>query len=110
MSKKKTISKSSMGNILKTDGTLTQSDSEKANKLNNVLQEDVSNIPTVQYLNCDRPLGTIDISVTEVQQIRHELNTAKSMGPDNMHSMVLQKLSKTSCDPLTTIFPKLVST
>ena len=87
--KQKTKSKSSIGNLQKNDGTLTQTDNEKANELNKFFasvftRENVSNIPTVQDLNFDRPLETIDISATEVEKLLHELNTTKSMGPDNM--------------------------
>ena len=37
----------------------------------------------MQDLNFDRPLEAIDISATEVEKLLHELNTVKSMGPDN---------------------------
>ena len=55
-------------------------------------QENVSKIPThatVKDLNIDRILGTIDIRVTEVETILHELYTKKSMGHDTMHPFLL---------------------
>ena len=112
--KQKTKSKSSIGNLLKTDGTSTETDSEKADELNSVFasvftRENLSNIPIVQDLNFDRPLETIDVSINQVEKLLHELNTTKSMGPDNMHPFLLQKLSKTLCYPLTAIFQKSVS-
>ena len=113
--KQKTKPKSSIGNLLKTDGTSTETDSEKADELNNFFasvftRENLSNIPTVQDLNFDKPLETIDININQVEKLLHELNTTKSMGPDNMHPFLLQKLSKTLCYPLTIIFQKSVST
>ena len=115
--KQKTKSKSSIGNLLKTDGTSTETDtcSEKADELNNFFasvftRENLSNIPTVQDLNFDKPLETIDININQVEKLLHVLNTTKSMGPDNMHPFLLQKLSKTLCYPLTIIFQKSVST
>ena len=112
--KQKTKSKSSIGNLLKTDGTSTETDSEKADELNSFFasvftHENLSNIPIVQDLNFDRPLETIDVSLNQVEKLLHELNTTKSMGPDNMHPFLLQKLSKTLCYPLTVIFQKSVS-
>ena len=115
--KQKTKSKSSIGNLLKTDGTSTETDtcSEKADELNNFFasvftRENLSNIPTVQDLNFHKPLETIDININQVEKLLHVLNTTKSMGPDNMHPFLLQKLSKTLCYPLTIIFQKSVST
>ena len=112
--KQKTKSKSSIGNLLKTDGTSTDTDSEKADELNSFFasvftHENLSNIPIVQDLNFDRPLETIDVGINQVEKLLHELNTTKSMGPDNMHPFLLQKLSKTLCYPLTVIFQKSVS-
>ena len=88
--KQKTKSKSSIENLLKTDGTSTETDSEKADELNSFFasvftHENLSNIPIVQDLNFDRPLETIDVSINQVEKLLHELNTTKSMGPDNMH-------------------------
>ena len=88
--KQKTKSKSSIGNLLKTDGTSTETDSEKADELNSFFasvftHENLTNIPIVQDLNFDRPLETIDVSINQVEKLLQELNTTKSMGPDNMH-------------------------
>ena len=108
------MEKSSIGNLLKTNGTSAETDSEKADELNSFFasvftHENLSNIPIVQDLNFDRPLETIDVSINQVEKLLHELNTTKSMGPDNMHPFLLQKLSKTLCYPLTVIFQKSVS-
>ena len=112
--KQKTKSKSSIGNLLKTDDTSTETDSEKADELNRFFASvfthgNLSHIPIVQDLNFDRPLETIDISLNQVEKLLHELNTTKSMGPDNMHPFLLQKLSKILCYPLTVIFQKSIS-
>ena len=107
--------KSSIGNLLKTDGTSTETDSEKADELNSFFasvftHEILFNILIVQDLNFDRPLETKDVSINQVETLLHELNTTKSMGPDNIRPFLLQKLklSKTLCYPLTVIFQKSV--
>ena len=74
--------KSSIGNLLKTDGTSTETDSEKADELNSFFasvftHENLSNIPIVQVLNFDRPLETIDVSINQVEKLLQELNTTK---------------------------------
>ena len=108
--KQKTKPKASFGNLLKTDGTSTETDSEKADELNSFFasvftHENLSNMPIVKDLNFDRPLKTIDVSINQIEKkLLHELNTTKSMGPDNMHQFLLQNLSKTLCYPLTVIF------
>ena len=103
--KQKTKSKSSIGNLLKTDGSSTETDREKSDELNSFFfasvftYENLSNIPIVQDLNFDKPLETIDVSINQVEKLLHELNTTKSVGPVNMHPFLLRKLSKTSCYP-----------
>ena len=69
---------------MKTDGTSTETDSEKADELNSSFasvftHENLSNIPIVQDLNFDRPLETIDVSINQVRKLLYELNTIKSM-------------------------------
>lgn len=82
--KQKTKSKSSTGNLQKNGGTMTQTDNEKATELkffaSVFTRENVSNIPTVQDLNFDRPLETVDIIATEVEKLLHELRQRNLWG------------------------------
>ena len=70
--KQKTKSKSSFGNLLKTDGTsIVQRQIVKRQMNSNNFfasvfkRENLSNIPTVQDLNFDKPLKTIDININQ---------------------------------------------
>jgi len=99
-----------VGNLLKPDGTLTNTDEEKVNTLNDyftsvftrtaVLNED----PDVKEM--DTFLDNIDVTVDEVLKNLSCLKTNKSAGPDSFHPKVLFEVRQSISYPLYVLFNK----
>ena len=82
-----------VGNLLKSDGTLTNTDEEKVNPLNDYFTsvfthtDDLNEDPDVKEM--DTFLDNIDVTVDEVLKKLSCLKTDKSAGPDSLHQKVL---------------------
>ncbi len=93
----------------KSDGTLRQTDIEKAEVLNTFFtsvftREDMTNIPHVDKQNVLEGLQNIKITEEDVQKRLSKLKTSKSPGPDGLHPRVLKELSQTIAEPLKMLF------
>jgi hypothetical protein len=82
-----------VGNLLKPDGTHTNTDEEKVNPLNDYFTsvfthtDDLNEDPDVKEM--DTFLDNIDVTVDEVLKKLSCLKTDKSAGPDSLHQKVL---------------------
>ncbi len=79
-----------VNNLVKPDGTMTNSDLEKAEALNNhfvkvFTDEDTTNIPQFPSLEINSQLESINVREEETAKAIHEINPSKAQGPDNIH-------------------------
>ena len=85
-----------IGQVVKTDGTLTVNDGETAEILNNFFQS----VFTSEYVASEIPplnteqLSDISITETEVFEALAALKPNKAPGPDNIHSQVLKNCAE----------------
>ena len=72
----------------------TESDEEAAEVLNrffkSVFVEEAGNTPTVEFKNNEKWLKKMDISEPDVLKIFDKLDTNKSMGPDEIHPIIVE--------------------
>ena len=97
--------------LLKADGTLTNSGKDKAEVLNDFFvsvftKENLSYIPTLPDRNFEYELVTFNITAADVFKKLSALKASKSAGPDGPHCKFLLELKDSLCDPLTFIFNK----
>jgi hypothetical protein len=102
--------KAGIGQLQKSDGSFTQSDTEAAEILseqyyNTFTTEDTSDIPDIP----DKPIITeqlhnINISIEEVCKVLKSLKVDKSPGLDEVHPRVLKEAANVLSKPLATIF------
>ena len=100
-------------NLKKPDKSLTTTDEEKANVLNDFFssvftEEDLSDIPIVNNLSNDMFLSDLIVTEEAVKQKLNKLNTAKAMGPDGIPGIILKELKCEISLPLSTIFNKSI--
>lgn len=101
--------------LMKDDGTLTNSGKEKAEILNNFFvsvftQENLSHIPTLPDRVFESELSHFYISPDEVLKKLKALKASKSSGPDGLHCKLLIELKDFLCEPLACIFNKSLET
>lgn len=112
----KTSVKERVPNMRKTDGSLTQSDEESAQTMNeafnDVFIEEEEEPPTLDQNRNYRgqEIGGIHISVERVKKKLEALNSDKSPGPDGISPYVLKKCAGLLSVPLTDIFRQSLST
>ena len=77
-----------MTNLKKNDSSMTVSDQEKADVLNDCMyfvsvftRENQDEMPSMQDKEFDKPLDNISISAELVEKVFKGLNPGKSMGP-----------------------------
>jgi len=93
---------------------LTSDDKEKCDILNNFLssvftQEDLDNVPTFKCpKSINTSLQTCSITVDDMKKALEKLNSNKSPGPDNFHSIFLKNSSSSLAKPLTILFNKAI--
>ena len=107
----KTKTKPNVGSLKKSDGSLTVTDQETANVLNEYFSskfgvEDKKNLPVFHERNFDEPLLTVEITEEKVLNVLKELKNGKSQGPDQKHPMLLKETKQIQSKLLTTIFKK----
>ena len=106
----KTKTKDGISDLIMEDGSLSKSDEEKANVLNQFFasvftREDLNNVPTLEdRLSSDDVLSDIDITEEMVLKILTDLNVTKSPGPDGIHNKVLHELRDILSKPLARFF------
>ena len=102
-----------VGNLLKPDGTLTNTDEEKVNMLNDYFisvftrTDDLNEDPDVKEM--DTFLDNIDVTVDEVLKKLSCLKTDKSAGPDSLHPKVLFEVRQSISYLLYVLFNKSLS-
>lgn len=104
--RKETKSRYSVSNLKKSDGSLTKTYKDKTGVLNEFFssvftQDDGSNIQTFNDKHFTSSLENIE---SDVQKLLRELDPSKSMGPDNVHPLLLKALSETLSVLLTMLF------
>ena len=97
---KNSKTKKSVSQLLSSDGTLTSSDQETANTLNEYFSsvfsnENTNTIPDFNDRNFNHELDQIVITEKKVEEIISNLKPSKSQGPDKIHPHFL-KLLKTN--------------
>ena len=100
--------------LLKPDGSLTDTDDEKAHVLNDFFtsvftKEDTTSMP-VPNDNSDNKYTT-DLIITReaVENKLSKLNPSKAMGPDHIPNVILKTLAKELSLPISIIFNKSIS-
>ena len=103
------VSKTSIPDLQRKDGSLTSDDKEKAELLNSQFtsvftEEDTVNLPTLDPLPVNTLLNKITVKPSEVKKLLKNLRTQKSCGPDDVHPYLLHHLADTMSIPLTLIY------
>ena len=83
-------------------GTIVTDNKDKANILSNQFKsvfmlEGIEQIPKLPNVNLKKVIPSIVITEKLVLEKLKYLNTAKSVGPDDVHAMVLKTLSGVLC-------------
>ena len=112
--KSKTKSVDGVFNLKNEDGTFTKSDKEKAELLNGFFstvftKENLETLPELTEKEVLEDLQDIHVSETEVLKLLKELDSSKSMGPDNINPFLIKSMAEVFVKPLTLIFQKSVS-
>lgn len=105
--------KESVSNLVKDDGSITSSDKEKAEVLNNFFssvftqEENDEKLPDFKYGNASQ-LDTVNITEEKMKKALKNLNVNKSPGPDEISSKILKELADELAWPLTYLFERTV--
>ena len=105
-----------VSSLLKEDGKLTTSDSEKSEVLNDFFGsvftiEDKSNIPVFKPCKpIDSFVNNVNITVDDMCNALSSLKINKSPGPDGLHPRVLKELCNEFSYPLKILFDRTVQT
>ena len=96
--------KTSIGQLEKSDGSLTDGDNEVVETLNHFFQsvftkEDPSTVPGA-LLKVGCTLNEINITELEVYDKLSSLNQNKAPGPDNLHPLLLKNCASTLTHPI----------
>ena len=97
-----------MPDLSKPDGTLTKTDHNKSEVLNDFFSsvftiEHTANIPT--FDTCSSSLiSFIEVTEKQIHDKLATLNLSKSAGPDGMHPIILRELSDVLAAPLKKLF------
>ena len=105
--------KEGISNLRKDDGTLTDSDQEKAEVLNNFfssvfVEEGQDPIPDFNA-DFNSVLDDLTINEDDMYQVLSNLKTSKSPGPDGVHPRLLRELSRELSQPLLILFNKTLN-
>ncbi|MES9971492.1 MAG: reverse transcriptase family protein, partial [Candidatus Thiodiazotropha sp.] len=109
----KVKSQSNVTNLQKSDSTLTSSDQEKAEVLNDYFskvftRENLDDMPDIANKVFDIPLDSINIDIAVVETVLKGLDGGKSMGPDELNPLLLKSMSNIFSTPLTLIFQESI--
>jgi hypothetical protein len=103
--------RSAVPDLRNADGSLTDSDFEKAQRLNQFFEsvftkENTTNLPSTEQITAKSVLSDIKISEEATRKKLLSLNPNKSAGPDQIPSKVLKEAGEELARPLTEIFNK----
>ena len=104
--------KPKIGQVVKTDGTLTANDRETAEVLNNFFQSAFTSehgAAKIPPLNAEQ-LCDISITRTEIFETLAALKPNKAPGPDNIHSQILKNCAGSLAKPLVSLFTQSINT
>ena len=109
-----TKSRSDIGDILKSDGSIASSNKDKADALNSFFTsvfttENINNIPNIKENKFEYPLSSITITPEKVLKKLKKLKKNSSAGPDGFHPRVLWECAEALKVPLSLIFNKSLS-
>eukprot|EP00112_Aurelia_sp_Birch-Aquarium-sp1_P011593 Seg2436.1 transcript_id=Seg2436.1/GoldUCD/mRNA.D3Y31 product="LINE-1 reverse transcriptase" protein_id=Seg2436.1/GoldUCD/D3Y31 len=98
-------------NLIQSNGTLTENDTDKVEELNKYFKsvftnEDLAIIPAFENRSEDDSLEDIEINETIVLKQLENLKVNKSPGPDCLHPRLLKELSSELKGPLTILFTR----
>ena len=98
-----------MTNLKRDDSSVTESNQEKAEVLNDFFasvftRENQDQMPTMNDKEFDKPLNNITINAELVEKVLKGLNPGKSMGWDEINPLLLKTMSKVFPVPLAIIF------
>ena len=97
--------------MVKNNGDITVNDYEKAERLNDYfasvfLNENLSNLPTINDKSKGLVLSDIDITVENVLKKLSNLDVNKSMGPNNLHPHFFKSLAFELSYPVYLLYKK----
>ena len=106
---RKSKPKESVSNLRRADGSLTESNAEKAKVLNEFFssvftQEPDKDLPEFNLEGMIPEVSTVEISETQVKKALLNLKPAKSPGPDGIHPRYLRELASELAYPLKILF------
>ena len=101
-------------NLIKSDGTLTTSDKDKAQVLNEFFSsvftsENIKNVPILKPHNNNTFIPEILLTSTAVKNKLNNLKVDKATGPDKIPPFLLKSLSEELSHPISMIFNKSLS-
>ena len=104
----KTKPKEGVSNLTKDNGSLTETDGEKAEILNSFFtsvftEEDLANMPSFDKKS-DTILTSVSVDEESIRKKLENLNVSKSCGPDGVHPRILKELCKELSFPLKILF------
>ena len=96
-------------NLEREDGSLTETDFDKAEVLNSFFKrvytlEDDSELPNVEQRRVLHPSQEVTFTEDDIERLLSKLNIAKSAGPDGLHPRILKELSVQLAQPLFILF------
>ena len=96
-------------NLEREDGTLTETDFDKAEVLNSFFKkvytlEDDSELPNVEQRRVLHPSQEVTFTEDDIEGLLSKLNIAKYAGPDRLHPRILKELSVQLAQPLFILF------
>jgi len=102
-----------VSDLLKPDGTTTETNQEKAEVLNDFFtsvftQEDTSRIPDFEQREGVGILDNLQVTEKMVADQFNKLKTSKSAGPDGLHARLLREAKDELVKPFTVLFNKSI--
>lgn len=103
-----------IANLTKNDKTLSKSDKEKAEILNDFFcsvftKEDLTNVPTLSPRNNDTFFTDIILTREAIKAKLNKLDASKASGPDNIPTIIFKSFSEEISLPLLLLFNKSLS-
>ena len=105
----KSKSKQKISQLIKSDGTLTRSDGEVAEVLNNFFQSVFTSESDTIEISHDNVNYLSEVPITEFEALS-SMKPNKAPGPDNLHPQVLMHCAESLTKPLFLLFTQSLTT